>query len=88
MIKFKIKIPHIFSELLDVEAENEAGALKLAKEILKTPNREFYPVHEVVLPPDNWTMVTQDQFMEIMQQLKNNKIAKDNSGNKESEIVK
>jgi hypothetical protein len=70
MNKYKVKISHVFSEILDCEAANEEEAIKLIKEKITNPERDASPFYEITFPEDKWTVITEEKFNEIMENFK------------------
>jgi hypothetical protein len=68
MNKFKVKIAHIFSELLDIEAVDETEAKKIAEEKMKITGRQFTPLYEATLPPENWAIITEEQYKAMVEE--------------------
>jgi hypothetical protein len=82
MNKYKVKVSHIFSEVLDVEAEDETGARKKAGELIETQNREAQINYEASLPSENWPVVTEEDYAKMVEQVKE-ELAKQKEENKE-----
>ena len=67
MNKYKVKISHLFSEILDVEAQDEQGARTKAQEILKEQGRQAELNYEATIEEENWPVITEEQFQDMMQ---------------------
>ena len=70
MNKYKVKIAHVFSEVLDVEAASEEEARQKAIDILKGENYKGSPHYETTLPLEHWPVVTEEQYNEMVTQFK------------------
>jgi len=68
-MKYKIKVPHIFIEFFDVEAENEDEAKNIVLEKLKESARKAEPFYEQTLNLETWPIITEDKYNEIISEL-------------------
>jgi hypothetical protein len=66
MNKYKVKVAHVFSELIDVEAETPEQAKEKAEEILKDQNRDSDPSYETTIPPEHWPVITEEEYNAIL----------------------
>jgi hypothetical protein len=66
MNKYIVKVAHLFSELIDVEAETPEQAKEKAEEILKDQNRDSDPSYETTIPPENWPVITEEEYNAIL----------------------
>ena len=62
MTKYKVKVINVFSEIIEVEAENEDGARSAAQTILVDKDRQATHVYENTLPVENWAVITSEQY--------------------------
>ena len=69
MNKYKVKVSHLFSEVLDVEAEDEQGARTKAQEILKEQGRQAELNYDTTIPEENWPVITEEDFLDMMQKV-------------------
>lgn len=67
MNKYKVKVSHLFSEILDVEAENEQDAKVKAQEILKEQGRQTELNYDATIPEANWPVITEEEFQSMME---------------------
>lgn len=70
MNKYKIKISHVFSEIIDVEAANEEEAREKAKIELQREDRPAAPQYETTLPVEHWPVITEDKYNEMIEKYK------------------
>jgi hypothetical protein len=68
MNKYKVKVSHIFSELIDVEALDEKEAIEKAKKEIEIAERKAAAMYEVTLPPENWPVITEEKYNELINQ--------------------
>ena len=62
MTKYKVKVIHIFNELLEVEAENEQLAQQEASKIILKEGYANTPSYETTMSPDHWPVITEEEF--------------------------
>ena len=82
MNKYKVKISHLFSEVLDVEAANEEKAKEKAKDVLEKEDRPAAPQYETTLPMEHWPVIPEEKYNEMVEQYKE-ELAKQGEVNKE-----
>jgi hypothetical protein len=66
MNKYKVKITHVFSEILDVEAENEDSARALAIETLQKNDYQGRPQYETTIPAEHWAVISEEDFNKMV----------------------
>jgi hypothetical protein len=66
MNKYKVKVSHVFSELVDVEANDVEEAKSKAEEALKVANREAQITYEASAPSENWAVITEEKYNEMV----------------------
>jgi hypothetical protein len=87
MNKYKVKVSHVFSEILDVEAANEEEAKEKAKAELENEQRPAQPQYETTIPTEHWAVITEDKYNEMVKQFET-ELAKQKEGdNEESNII-
>jgi hypothetical protein len=70
MNKYVVKVSSIFSNIINVEAEDEDMAKVKAKDFLESrensdkeePMRHYY---ESTFPPEHWSVITEDKYNEL-----------------------
>lgn len=82
MNKYKIKVSHVFSEVLDVEAANEEEAREKAKTELQREDRSSAPQYETTIPVEHWPVITEAKYNEMIEKYKE-EFAKQGEANKE-----
>lgn len=87
-MKYVVKVSSVFSNLIDVEAENEDEARVAAKEFLETSSEDGESMrhyYESTLPPEHWPVITQEKFDELKKQVEESvdsqKVAEDHAPN-------
>lgn len=89
MEKYMVKVSSIFSNIIEVEAENEDMARSKAVDFIKNAKnmdeedeavRHFY---ESTFPPENWAVITKQKYEELREQV----LASTKKPNKESDIA-
>jgi hypothetical protein len=68
MNKYKVKISHIFSEVIDIEAANEDEAREKATAELDREDRESNIEYETTIPLENWPVISEEQLKELIEQ--------------------
>ena len=67
MNKYKVKITHVFSEVIDVEAENEESAKLEAKKLIDSKDRTARsPVYEATISEEHWPVITEEDFNKLV----------------------
>lgn len=66
MNKYKVKVTHVFSELIEVEAENEEGAKAAARKQIESEDRTARPMYEATIPEEHWPVITEDDFNKLV----------------------
>lgn len=79
MNKYVVKVSSIFSNIIEVEAEDEDMARVKAREFLENRNekdgnndgdQQIRHYYESTFPPENWPVITQDKYNELKEQVK------------------
>lgn len=73
MNKYVVKVSSIFSNIIEVDANNEEEARKNAEEFLK--NREakdqaMRHYYESTFPPEHWPVITQEKYDQLKEEVK------------------
>lgn len=80
MNKYVVKVSSIFSNIIEVEAEDEEMARVKAREFLENrsekdgnndEDKSIRHYYESTFPPENWPVITQDKYNELKEQVKN-----------------
>jgi hypothetical protein len=66
MNKYKVKVTHLFSEVIDIEAENEDEAKEKVKIVLQQEDRNAMPSYETTLPSEHWPVITEEKYNEMV----------------------
>ena len=82
MNKYKVKIHHVFSEVLDIEADSEDHARELASIELQKPEYKSGASYETTIPVDQWPVITEEKYNEMVETIKE-ELAKQEEANKE-----
>ena len=69
--KYVVKVINVFSNLIEVDANNEVEAKEKAKQILmsQTENDNIPLNYEATLPEDNWGVITKEEFDKLQAEL-------------------
>jgi hypothetical protein len=86
MNKYKVKVSHVFSEILEVEAANEEEARQKARTELQDENRTATPQYETTLPSEHWAVITEEKYNEMVKQFEA-ELAKQKEGNNEESNI-
>lgn len=89
MNKYVVKVSSVFSNIIEVEAENEEGARVKAQTFLESAHiteekPEIKHYYESTFPPDQWPVITQEKYEELKKQVQSmadKKIAENHSPN-------
>jgi FtsZ-interacting cell division protein YlmF len=82
MNKYKVKVTHVFAEVLDVEADNEEDAKSKVHDQLQNQERSAMPHYETTLPSEHWRVITEEKYNEMIKKFEA-ELAKEKEGNKE-----
>ncbi len=88
MNKYKVKVGHLFSEVIDVEAETEDDARKVVSEAIQAEHFKPAPHYETTVPPEHWPVITEEQFNEMVAKIEEENSKNKQEENSESEIAK
>jgi hypothetical protein len=71
MNKYKVKISHVFSQVLDIEAASEEEAREKARGVLETGESNILPQpqYENTLPSEHWPVITEEKYNEMVENL-------------------
>ena len=86
MNKYKVKVTHVFSEVLEVEAASEEEARTKAHAELQGKERNSAPQYETTLPPEHWAVITEEKYNEMVKQFEA-ELAKQQEVNKEESNI-
>lgn len=75
MNKYVVKVSSIFSNIVEVDAEDEDMARIKAKDFLESLEDQENPeklrhYYESTFPPENWAVITQEKYNELKEQVK------------------
>jgi hypothetical protein len=87
MNKYKVKITHVFSEVLDVEAANEEEAREKAKTALQSESHASNPQYETTLPLEHWAVITEEKYNEMVKQFEAELAKREEANKEESNII-
>lgn len=67
MNKYVVKVVNLFSNIVEVEAEDENGAREAAKANLVDSNNDeqFQHFYESTLPEEHWAVITKEKYEEL-----------------------
>jgi hypothetical protein len=65
MNKYKVKITHVFAEVIDVSANNEEEAKNLALQELQKEDRGMKASYEATIPFEHWPVITEEKYNEM-----------------------
>jgi hypothetical protein len=66
MNKYKVKITHVFAEVIDVSANNEEEAKNIALEELQKEDRQMQASYEATIPSEHWPVITEEKYNEMV----------------------
>jgi hypothetical protein len=87
MNKYKVKISHVFSEVLEVEAANEDEAREKARTVMQNESRAPVPQYETTLPPEHWAVISEEKYNEMVKQFEAELAKQKEGNNEESNII-
>ena len=72
--KYIVKVVNIFSNLIEVDANNEEEAKQKAKEILlnQTEDENVPLNYDATLPEEHWGVITKEEFDKLQEQTEAN----------------
>lgn len=67
MSKYIVKVVNIFSNLVEVEAENEDKAREEAQRVVEnaTADQAFKHYYEATIPMEHWSVIEKEEFEKI-----------------------
>jgi hypothetical protein len=70
--KYMVKVMNLFSNLIEVEAQDADEARQKAKDIItnKKENEDIPLFYEVTIPDEHWGVIEKDEFEKIQEQMK------------------
>lgn len=68
MNKYKVKVSHIFSEVINVEADNEDAAKEIVEQEIKKEDRNSNIEYETTIPSEHWPVISEEKLKELMEQ--------------------
>lgn len=90
MNKYVVKVVNVFSNIVEVEAEDENGAREAAKAKLTDSNNEehFQHFYESTLPEEHWAVITKEKYDELKAEVeKSLEEGSENTNEEQSNIV-
>jgi len=66
MNKYKVKVVHMFYEILDIEAENEESARNLALDIVQQDTFNSKPQYENTIPAEHWAVISEEEYNKML----------------------
>lgn len=87
MEKYIVKVVHMFSNLINVEAASEDDARHVALNKIQNSKEEFNHYYESTLPIENWSVITESEFEKIKTQVKE-KLVSELENKEASNIIK
>lgn len=86
MNKYKVKVTHLFAEVLDVEAETEDEAKAKVAETIQSNEFQSQPQYETTIPPEHWKAITEEEFQKLVKSFAE-QMQKENESKEESNII-
>jgi hypothetical protein len=86
MDKYIVKVVHVFSNLVEVEAESEDDARHKALENVQNTKEELKNYYESTLPIENWAVIEKTEFDKIKAEVEE-KIKAKKSNEEEPNII-
>lgn len=65
MNKYVVKVVHVFSNLVHVEASSEEDARQKAMEYISNDKTNLKNYYEATIPPENWHVIEEEEFNKI-----------------------
>jgi hypothetical protein len=69
MDKYVVKVVHVFSNVIEVDAASEEEARHNALQLIENSDQEFRNYYESTLPPENWAVLLKSDFDNIKAQV-------------------
>ena len=69
MDKYVVKVVHVFSNIVEVDAASEEEARHNALQLIENSDQEFRNYYESTLPPENWAVLLKSDFDNIKAQV-------------------
>jgi Leu/Phe-tRNA-protein transferase len=66
MNKYKVKVTHLFAEVIDIEAESPEEAKQKIAELIQKEDFQSQPQYETTIPSEHWKVITEEEFQKIV----------------------
>jgi hypothetical protein len=86
MNKYRVKILHVFHEILEVEGETPEAAKESAVKIIEDENHKNNLGYESTVPSEHWSVITEEDFQKMLEDFKA-QLGNEVEPNKESNII-
>lgn len=70
MNKYRVKVLHVFHEILEVEGETPEVAKESAIKIIKDENHKNNLGYESTIPAEHWSVITEEDFQNMLKDFK------------------
>jgi Leu/Phe-tRNA-protein transferase len=67
MNKYKVKVTHLFAEIVDIEAESPEDAKEQVVKLIQKEDFQSQPQYETTLPSEHWKVITEEEFQKLIQ---------------------
>ena len=78
MNKYRVKVLHVFHEILEVEGETPEAARESAIDIIKDENHKNNLGYESTIPAEHWGVISEEDFQNMVKDFKD-KLEKEQS---------
>jgi hypothetical protein len=86
MNKYRVKILHVFHEILEVEGETPEAAKQNAVKIIEDENHKNNLGYESTVPSEHWSVIAEEDFQKMLEDFKA-QMANQGEPNNESNII-
>jgi hypothetical protein len=86
MNKYRVKILHVFHEILEVEAETPEAAKESATRTIEDKDHKNNLGYESTIPAEHWSVVTEEDFQKMLEDFKA-QMGNQSAPNNESNII-
>lgn len=70
MNKYRVKVLHVFHEILEVEGETPEVAKESAIKIIEDENHKNNLGYESTIPAEHWSVISEEDFQNMLKNFK------------------
>jgi hypothetical protein len=87
MNKYRVKISHLFAEIIEVEAQDQEEAKQKVLEIIQKDGFESKAQYETTLPAEHWHAISEEEFQQMVKDFQEKMVNAQEANKEESNII-